>query len=347
MSLHTGDPCFVCGKKLQEDDDVVVCPECGTPYHRECWTRNQKCINIELHESGRTWTSEQSKEETQKPDRICPNCGAVNEWGAQRCQNCGTSMQEPSQIPSWEKDTHDDAVPPQRDSLRERLHQTVEFMGMEDPCCGMNQDDVIGGERLGDVANFVESNTLYYLPKFRRFHEGHRISLNFPCLVFPQFYFANRKMWLFSMILIIVLTLLHLPQMAMMLQTALPDMIQTMKDSQGSMFTEMYPNMQQMMQTMLERLEACENFVYNTAVICNYLEIAIMIVLGLLGNWLYYRFVLRRVHQIAQEDLSGEMRRHRLHSEGGTNGWLLVGMIALQYIFTGVLFMVLFGILMI
>ncbi|MGN1402692.1 MAG: RING finger protein [Ruminococcus sp.] len=346
MRLHTGDPCFGCGKKLQDNDDVVVCPECGTPYHRECWAKNNKCINIELHQSGATWQSERKKEEEQKPERICPNCGTANEQTAQRCQNCGASMEEPPQLPSWEKQTGEE-VPPQKMTLRERWERAAEEEGLYDLCCGMNQEDVIGGEQLRDVADFVGNNTLYYLPKFRRFHEGHRLSLNFPCLIFPQFYFANRKMWLFSMILIAVLTLLHLPQMAMMLQTALPDMIQTMKSSEGSMLAEMYPNMQQVMQGMLERLENCETFVYNAAVICNYLEVGMTIVLGLFGNWLYYRFVLRQVHQIAQEDLSREMRRHRLRSQGGTNGWLIVGMVALQYLLTCVMFMVLFVILMV
>ena len=55
MGLHTGDPCFACGKKIMEDDDVVVCPECGTPYHRSCWEKNGKCINIWLHRDGKTW----------------------------------------------------------------------------------------------------------------------------------------------------------------------------------------------------------------------------------------------------------------------------------------------------
>ncbi|MBQ3919840.1 MAG: hypothetical protein II695_09210, partial [Oscillospiraceae bacterium] len=33
--LYTGHKCMVCGKVFTDDDDVVVCVECGTPYHRE------------------------------------------------------------------------------------------------------------------------------------------------------------------------------------------------------------------------------------------------------------------------------------------------------------------------
>ena len=28
--------CPVCGETFQNGDDVVVCPECGAPHHREC-----------------------------------------------------------------------------------------------------------------------------------------------------------------------------------------------------------------------------------------------------------------------------------------------------------------------
>jgi hypothetical protein len=41
--------CPVCGIDFTDDDDVVVCPECGTPHHRECWKKNGKCANENLH----------------------------------------------------------------------------------------------------------------------------------------------------------------------------------------------------------------------------------------------------------------------------------------------------------
>ena len=64
----------------------------------------------------------------------------------------------------------------------------------------------------------------------------------------------------------------------------------------------------------------------------SYLGIAVKIVLGLLGNWLYYRFVLKKVHRIREQDLSEAVRNAYLRSQGGTNGWLILGMIALEYV---------------
>lgn len=43
--------CPVCNNAFNENDDVVVCPDCGTPHHRECWNSLGKCFNNELHGS--------------------------------------------------------------------------------------------------------------------------------------------------------------------------------------------------------------------------------------------------------------------------------------------------------
>ena len=50
--------CDGCKKKFNEGDDIVVCPVCGTPQHRECYEKNGKCVNAGLHESGFAWHGE-------------------------------------------------------------------------------------------------------------------------------------------------------------------------------------------------------------------------------------------------------------------------------------------------
>ena len=50
--------CDGCKKKFSETDDIVVCPVCGTPQHRECYEKNGECVNAALHESGFSWHGE-------------------------------------------------------------------------------------------------------------------------------------------------------------------------------------------------------------------------------------------------------------------------------------------------
>lgn len=41
--------CPVCKNQFTEEDDIVVCPECGTPHHRECYVQNGNCANADKH----------------------------------------------------------------------------------------------------------------------------------------------------------------------------------------------------------------------------------------------------------------------------------------------------------
>ena len=45
------EKCAACGMKFFDDEDIVVCPECGAPYHRECWNRVGTCIHSAEHGS--------------------------------------------------------------------------------------------------------------------------------------------------------------------------------------------------------------------------------------------------------------------------------------------------------
>ncbi|MGN1195963.1 MAG: RING finger protein, partial [Acutalibacteraceae bacterium] len=54
--------CPGCGEVFKEGDDVVVCPECGTPQHRQCYEKNGGCVNAALHEQGFVWKDERAPE---------------------------------------------------------------------------------------------------------------------------------------------------------------------------------------------------------------------------------------------------------------------------------------------
>ena len=45
MPKYYGCPCEGCGKPLTLQDDIVVCPDCGAPYHRVCYEKLGQCIH--------------------------------------------------------------------------------------------------------------------------------------------------------------------------------------------------------------------------------------------------------------------------------------------------------------
>ena len=50
-----GKHCPVCRAAFKDDDNVVVCPICGTPHHRECYLKENKCGVESFHSEGFVW----------------------------------------------------------------------------------------------------------------------------------------------------------------------------------------------------------------------------------------------------------------------------------------------------
>ena len=56
MALYENNSCPVCGKQFQPGDDIVTCPECGTPHHRACYRELGHCAHQALHGNGYAFT---------------------------------------------------------------------------------------------------------------------------------------------------------------------------------------------------------------------------------------------------------------------------------------------------
>ena len=52
MTRYTGNHCPVCEQAFTDTDDIVVCPDCGAPYHRVCYEKLGQCIHRPAHAAG-------------------------------------------------------------------------------------------------------------------------------------------------------------------------------------------------------------------------------------------------------------------------------------------------------
>lgn len=91
---YENEICPGCGRRFAEGDDIVVCPECGTPQHRECYNKEHKCVNEHLHEENYEWkpkhSDQQAPARTEREESVtCPFCGHENPKGAKKCESCG------------------------------------------------------------------------------------------------------------------------------------------------------------------------------------------------------------------------------------------------------------------
>ena len=97
MARYTGNHCPVCEQAFTDDDDIVVCPDCGTPYHRACWPK-EGCVHAAEH--GQFEWRPDNAPEAEEP--VCPNCGAHNPPGAHFCNHCGVPLPDhPENADRW------------------------------------------------------------------------------------------------------------------------------------------------------------------------------------------------------------------------------------------------------
>lgn len=66
MFFHENEKCPVCDRFFTADDDIVICPKCGTPHHRSCYNELGHCANKEKHGSGFEYKPAEIKETEQE-----------------------------------------------------------------------------------------------------------------------------------------------------------------------------------------------------------------------------------------------------------------------------------------
>ncbi|MDR1673972.1 MAG: hypothetical protein LBR54_00775 [Oscillospiraceae bacterium] len=198
---YENKPCYKCGKVFDLSSNVVVCPECGTPYHRECYAELGKCINDELHAEGGNWND---MHRSITPDffinneTICLFCGQVNSADVYVCEKCGKDLVYAQDRPI----ITDDKI-------------TLCFY---DRFFGMDPGEKLDGVTIAELTDFIGRGAQYYLSAFRKIHSTGRPTLNIFALLFPNMYFAFRRMpllWMLSLLFTVVLavpwTIMSLP----------------------------------------------------------------------------------------------------------------------------------------
>ncbi|MEG1070066.1 MAG: RING finger protein [Ruthenibacterium sp.] len=210
MNYWKGCNCSVCNKPLEEGDDVVFCPDCGAPYHRDCYDKAGKCVYSAKHGTGFVYTSPENKDLIQ-----CPNCGAKNNKEHLFCENCGQPLAENSPAPSAQKAASLYAPAPSAG-----VNNGANGGGMPAFAIGMEQSvpKEIDGIASADWAEYIGNSAPYYLFQFQRMNEsGRKTSFCWSALLFAPMYFFYRKMWSWAALSIGAFVLLGVPSILQML----------------------------------------------------------------------------------------------------------------------------------
>lgn len=195
--------CPGCGKAFGGDDDIVVCPECATPQHRECWKSEGRCVNESLHSSGYVWKNEEiASDNTAEPEaeaepqnrydngktRVCHVCGSENPVEIMHCGNCGALLGESG-----------------NGRGSGFFNSTGYVAGTDIP-----SDEKIGRNDAGELALYLRTSAGRYIKKFKRFESGKKFSFNFAALFFSPYWFFYRKLYKPGIFLLVALVTLNI-----------------------------------------------------------------------------------------------------------------------------------------
>lgn len=207
MPKYTAQKCASCQTLFVEGDDIVVCPECGSPYHRECYLKEGRCINTQLHEAHEIWKPEDTKPLTEDnqavKEVVCSNCGAKSTNRDAFCRQCGCPI-------DMEKATGSMYRRIKEEELAEKYgipFSDISFGFGSD----INKDDDVDGNTVAEYTRYVGSNFFYFIPRFSRFAKGNRRSFNISAFLFPDLYFFYRKMLPQGIAMLILTIILSIP----------------------------------------------------------------------------------------------------------------------------------------
>lgn len=184
---YTNETCQICGKAFADGDDIVTCPECGTPVHRACWAELGHCPNEEKH-GAFDWTPSQSEEPKQT---------------YQQYDSQGNVYEQPDEdIDPRDRDM-EDWLKLQEDSFNHNTEQNTEkrYLGVSE----------------AELTHFLcpyPGKGAYYVMLFKNMATtGRKFSLNVFALFLSPIYQFYRKMYGFGTVLSLLLFILYIPQL--------------------------------------------------------------------------------------------------------------------------------------
>ena len=304
MSLyHSGESCAYCKAKLFSDDDVVYCPECGAPHHRECYNTLGHCALETLHGTENEYSREKEIENKQKaeetrlkieaeqnskdtddssslPTTRCKMCGEEYEINHSNCPKCGA----PNFI---------------------RVNITgFDFYGGVDA-----QTEIEDGITAKDAKNFVKSNSHRYIPKFARFKQGKKASWNWVAFFFPCCWMFSRKMYkggFISGALLLMADIISIPAQQALINLGVFD--------NAASYVDVFKN-------IYDVTPDISLAVMIFSLLSSLLLLSVRIVCGVFGDYWYKNYTVASIKKIRNESHDAEADYRKF---GGVNMFLFI-----------------------
>lgn len=358
--------CPQCKKVFTKDDDIVVCPVCGTPQHRECYEEENRCVNAHMHLQGYVWEPDRNNDNAvaeehtpwqnhyyyqpneneesysehftegddsqDKPDFIiCGNCGTRNDADAVFCKHCSASLSQP------DYDCNDENTEFKNNVYNQDSKFGFGSGGMNGIPLSFLFDNIKDDDKIAenvtvlDADKYIQRNTALYNLIFRRIYLKNRSRFNFAAFLFSGGWFLYRKQYFLGTILTLIMGICICGSIVF-----LPAYYSIYSEIYSSGITSEVEMYSYLMSLPFEKL-----LLYSASSLFKIAQYIVMIISGIIANRCYYKHVVEKVVS-AKENFkkATEMDEH-LKKSGGVDtvlGYILLACYAVLTILPSFMF---------
>lgn len=341
---YKGIKCPVCEKPFAENDDIVVCPTCGAPYHRACYMEKGQCIFGELHEAGKAWAPppppSAPNTASEIKDKECPNCGTLNAHSALFCSICNASLTGTPDTHRNSGYTAQSSAPPEQNPGS--FHYPPPpggvyrgFGGMPaafDPMGGVTpMEPLAENVTYGDASKLVRQNSGYYMHVFKYMNTYKRNKFNFSAFLFSGGWLLYRKQYKPGIILTALVLALYIGSMLLSYFVVSPIMLEAV-DAAGISYSDIsyFQLTDALTQYLMNR--PTEYLVFCSPLLCYGLILVIMIVVGVRGNRMYMNHCIRTIQDIKRTCQNESDSEIAYTNRGGVNTAVVFCLLACYFI---------------
>ena len=343
---YTDIICAVCGKPFTENDDVVVCPVCGTPHHRACWASQGRCANEALHTQGFAWQFPADKDPLKKLDEQkrqahspapefsfkngekvveCPHCGALNYENDAFCMKCRAPLKEqenvtgapqgPDAPQGYPGQGYYHTDPRRLVYDNQRLYGGLEPNIMIDGIPVAEYSDYIGGNAPGKIIRRIAGMERY----------DRKVSFNFAAFVFGPIWFFYRKMHKTGLMALVLITLCSAIAGVLATTPAVVSSYHAIFDAAKEVYSgtmtvdEYYAKINEGIGSAAENMDAASRVRTAAGRVMQYAAEVLWCGCGLIADRLYRKKCRQDIEEARQACNNMEDYRRMLFEKGGTS----------------------------
>lgn len=277
---YSYEKCPVCEKEFTNDDDIVVCPLCGTPHHRDCYKKNGECSNFDEHNKGFRWSPSEKNKLVTEDTAPLPHIDNTNK------NNLPNTFAPPF------------------------------FADAQNPL-SVFPKEIAPDVQTENVASFVQINALKYVEKFFNSNSGKK-TFNWGAFFLAPYWFFYRKMYKLGAIFMALTLLLSIGfSFIPSVQKLYTDMAEwtskySMEEVENLSAEELQSAYEEQSAFILENKVGAALIFTQGA-----LSLAIQIFAGFKANKWYYNHTITSIRKIKAEESDPQKQRFLFFKAGG------------------------------